>query len=92
MTPRDYIRHLEHLVAAGDDRGSLAFSSQHHPSVARQLSDEELQHVGGLLEGASMALDLTDVTGVTGVTRGDVSTVAGTTGATARATVRGAGV
>jgi hypothetical protein len=60
MTPREYIRQIERLVASGDDRGALAFSAQHHQTVVPSLTDAELLHVGGLLEGASMALDLAD--------------------------------
>jgi hypothetical protein len=60
MTPREYIRQIERLVASGDDRGALAFSAQLHERMARELTATELQHVGGLLEGASMALDLAD--------------------------------
>ena len=58
MTPREYIRQIERLVASGDDRGALAFSARHHQAVAPHLTDSELLHIGGLLEGAAMAVDL----------------------------------
>ena len=58
MTPREYVRQIERLVASGDDGDALAFSARHHRTVEQQLTDAELLHIGGLLEGAAMATDL----------------------------------
>ena len=60
MTPREYIREIEQLVAAGDDRGALTFSGRFHQAMEPHLTDAELLHVGGLLEGAAMATDLAE--------------------------------
>ena len=58
VTPGEYIRQIERLVASGDDRGALAFSARYHHALAPKMTDTELLHVGGLLEGAAMAVDL----------------------------------
>ena len=68
MTPREYIRQIERLVASGDDRGALTFSARHHRMIEQHLTDTELLRVGGLLEGAAMAVDIADAAGADGAT------------------------
>jgi hypothetical protein len=50
MTPREYLKQLTALVAAGDYDDALAFAERWSPSVYPQMSGQEYQDATTLLE------------------------------------------
>ncbi len=60
MTPEQYLDQLGELMAAGRDRDALAFAKEMKASLDRRLSLEQIDFVGGLLEGAAMAVAMED--------------------------------
>jgi hypothetical protein len=58
MTPEHYVKQVTHLLEAGEDQAALDFAAQMEPTVQPRLSAEQVDLVGGLLEGAILAVQL----------------------------------
>ena len=61
MTPEKYVERIGQLVGSGRDQEALDFSAQFEALVRSELSPEQRDAVGGMLEGAIMAVKLREV-------------------------------
>jgi hypothetical protein len=57
-TPEQYLEQLGRLVAAGLDRETLEFAQSFEPHVNPELTPEQIDFVGGILEGSAMAVKM----------------------------------
>lgn len=60
MTPDEYLDGLGQLVAEGRDRDALDFAAQFQSTVQPPLTFDQLDRVGGTLEGSAMAVAMLD--------------------------------
>ncbi len=58
MTPQQYRKRLAELIGCGRDQEALEFADRFGSSVDPPLSADDFDAVGGMLEGASMAVDM----------------------------------
>lgn len=56
MTPEQFVESIERLIAEGKDRDSLDFAKRFGLEVRPTLTAEQLDHVGGMLEGSIMLI------------------------------------
>ena len=56
MTPDRYLEGLRRLIAEGRDQDALDFAARFQRTVEPPLSAGQLDRVGGMLEGSSMAI------------------------------------
>jgi hypothetical protein len=61
MTAGQFVQRLVDLVSAGDDQVAIDLSARLWPAFAPQLSDQELELVSSLLEGAESAVELANI-------------------------------
>lgn len=62
MSPDEYLAHLERLVSEVRDQDALDFATRFQPTVQPPLSFKQLDYVGGMLEGAAMAVAMLEAT------------------------------
>jgi len=60
QTKQDFLERIGTLVRAGRDREALAYTEQFSREFLPQLTTEELNRLGGTMEGAQMIVDLED--------------------------------
>jgi hypothetical protein len=58
MTPDQFIDALNQLIAQGRDQESLDFARTHGDAVQPPLSPEQIDHIGGMLEGSVMLVKM----------------------------------
>jgi hypothetical protein len=59
-TPTAYLRTLRSLISSGRDQAALDYAARAWPTIAEQLTAEQLDLASGLLEGADSALALAE--------------------------------
>jgi hypothetical protein len=60
ITPTAYLRTLRALISSGRDQAALDYAARVWPTIAGQLTAEQLDIASGLLEGAESALALAE--------------------------------
>lgn len=73
MTPEEYIERLEHLVTEVRDQDALDFATGFQPAVQASLTVEQLDYIGGMLEGSAMAVAMLKAEAREGAGAGAVS-------------------
>jgi hypothetical protein len=58
MTPREYLKRIDALLAAGEQQAILDLAGRYGPEVHPRLTDAEMESVGGVLECCAMAVQL----------------------------------
>ncbi len=62
MTRDEYLERLGQLITEGRDQDSLDFAARCQPTLQPPLTAEQLDRVGGALEGSAMAVSMLKAT------------------------------